>query len=247
MDERSQKIEKIVDMYRSESTKVSLPEIPELEDDFDDIMGSLNAELSLADPKVICKLQGMLSVKYRRYIHGVKPVELPSISNTASGLYQFIAEKSTTYEILLIHHAVEKLNCEDLKRSLESYEFKLAEHLRRTLKSYQKRKVTLPLQKNHTYLAVSLSKEQILLSLILRIKEYLMKYLQLETAVFEGFVEGCTVLFFSILRVDAVLLSLKVLSHLAELKRMFDMKHLVVFDYFACDLEKATMELSVSV
>ena len=64
---------------------------------------------------------------------------------------------------------------------------------------------------------------------------------------FEGFEEGCTVLFFSILRVDAVLLSPKVLSQLSELKRMFRMTHLIVFGYFACDLEKATIELVVSV
>ena len=247
MDERSQKIKRIVDLYRSESTKVSLPEIPELEDDFDDIMGSLNAELSSADPKVICKLVGVLGVKYRRYIHGVKPVEPPSIPNTPDGLYKFIAKKSTTYETLLVHHAVEVLNCVDLRRTLQNYESKLADHLRLTLESYKKRKVTLPIRKDLTHLAVVLSKEQVLLSLVLHIKEYLMKYLQLEETMFEGFGEGCTVLFFSILQVDAVLLGPKVLSHSAELKRMFDITHLVVFDYFACDLERATIELPVSV
>ena len=74
-----------------------------------------------------------------------------------------------------------------------------------------------------------------------------MKYLQLEETIFEGFGEGCIVLFYSILKVDAVLLAPKILSHSAELKRMFDITHLVVCDYFACDLEKATIELPVSV
>ena len=245
MDERSQKIEEIVDLYRR--GKVSLPEIPELEDDFDNIVGRLNAELSSADPKVICELQGMLGVKYRRYIQGETPGKVPSIPDTARGLYQFIAEKSTTYEILLIHHAVEVLNCEDLRRTLQNYESKLADHLRLTLESYKKKNVTLPIRKDHTHLAVVLPKEQVLLSLVLHIKRYLKKYLQLEEALFEGFVVGSTVLFFSILQVDAVLLGPKVLSHSAELKRMFDITHLVVFDYFACDLERATIELPVSV
>ena len=246
LDKRSQKIEEIVDMYRSKSTKVSLPEIPELEDDFDDIMGSLNAELSSADPKMINKLVGVLRGKYRRYMHGVKPGKVPSIPNTARGLCEFIAEKSTTYEILLIHHAVEMLNCDDLRKTLQNYESKLADHLKLTLESYKKRKVTLPIRKHHTHLAVVLSKEQVLLSLVLHIKKYLIKYLQLEEAVFEGFEEGCTILFFSILQTDAVLLGPKVLSHSAELKRMFNMTHVVVFDYFACDLERATIELPVS-
>ena len=239
MDERSQKIEEIVDMYRN--GKVSLPEIPELEDDFDNIMGRLNAELSSADPKVIYELQGMLGVKYRRYIQGETPGKVPSIPNTASGLCEF------TYEILLIHHAVEVLNCEDLRRTLQNYESKLADHLRLTLEAYKKRKVTLPIHKHQTHLAVVLPKEQVLLSLVLHIKRYLKKYLQLEEAMFEGFVVGSTVLFFSVLRIDAVLLGPKVLSHSAELKRMFDMTHLIVFDYFACDLERATIELPVSV
>ena len=246
MDERSQKIKRIVDMYRSESTEVSLPEIPELEDDFDSVMGTLNAKLSFADRKVIYELKGMVQMKYRRYIHGVKTGKVPHIPDTASGLYEFIAEKSTPYEILLVHHTVDVLDCKHLKRALESYESNLANHLRLTLKSYKKRKLTLPLRKHHTHLAVVLSKEQILLSLVLHIKEYLIKYLQLEETIFEGFGEGCIVLFYSILKVDAVLLAPKILSHSAELKRMFDITHLVVFDYFACDLEKATIELPVS-
>ena len=247
MDGRSQKIEKIVDMYRSESTKVSLPEIPELEDDFDDIMITLKTELSSADPKVIDKLHVTIRVKYRRYIHGVKPVELPSIPNTAGGLYDFIAAKSTPYEILLVHHAVDVLDSKDLKGTLQSYESNLGNHLRKTLDSYKKKKVTLPLYKDQTHLAVVSSKAHVLLSLVLHIKEYLMKYLQLEETIFEGFGEGCTVLFYSIFKVDAVLLAPKILSHSAELKRMFDITHLIVFDYFACDLERATIELPVSV
>ena len=132
-------------MYRSEGTKVSLPEIPDLEDDFDDIMGTLSAKLSSADSQVICKLVGMVRLKYRRYIHGVKPGKVPFIPNTASGLCEFISEKSTPYEILLVHHVVEALDMDDLKRTLQSYESKLGNHLSRTLKSFEKRKVTLPL------------------------------------------------------------------------------------------------------
>ena len=67
-------------------------------------------------------------------------------------------------------------------------------------------------------------------------------YLQLTGSIFEGFQEGCIVLFFSILKDDAALLAPKVLSHPAELKKVFNMTHLIVFEYFACDFEKATIE-----
>ena len=177
----------------------------------------------------------------------MKPGKVQSIPNTTSGLCEFISEKSTPYETILVHHTVDVLDTEDLKGTLQSYESNLGNHLRQTLESYKKRKVTLPLRKDHTHLAIVLSKEQILLSLVLHIKEYLMKYLQLEETIFEGFGEGCTVLFYSILKFDAVLLTPKILSHLTELKRMFDITHLIVFDYFACDLDRAIVELPVSV
>ena len=247
MDERSEKIKEIVDKYRSGEGKLFLPRNPDLEDELDDVLGNLRVNLSSADSRVISKLQAIVQMKYRRYIHGVRPVPLPPVPNTVNGLYEFIAEKSTPYEILLVHHAVEVLEDEDLKKDLQEYESKLAEHLKEMLMSCKRRRVPLPLFKNHTHMAIVISKEQVLLSLVLEMKEYFSKYLQLEETLFEGFEEGCTVLFFSILRVDAALLSPKVLSHLSELERMFGMTHLIVFGYFACDLEKATIELVVSV
>ena len=247
MDERSKKIKEIVDMYRKGEGELFLPSNPDLEDELDEIMGNLRINLSSTDPGVISKLHRILRRKYHRYIHGVRPVPLPPLPDTADGLFDFIEEKSTPYEILLVHHAVEVLEDEDLKKDLREYEWKLADHLRETLMSCKRRRVTLPLHKDHTHMAVVISKEQVLLSLVLEMKEYFSKYLQLEESLFEGFEEGCTVLFFSILTVDAALLSPKVLSHLSELKRMFGMTHLIVFGYFACDLEKATIELVVSI
>ena len=247
MDERSKKIKEIVDKYRNGEGELLLPSNPDLEDELDNVLGNLRVNLSSADPGVISRLHGMVRRKYRRYIHGVRPAPLPPVPDTTSELCDFIEEKSTIYEILLVHHAVEVLEDEDLKKDLQEYESKLAEHLKEMLTSCKRRRVTLPLRKGHTYMAIVISKEQVLLALVLKMKEYFSKYLQLEETLFEGFEEGCTVLFFSIFRVDAALLSPKVLSHLSELKRMFGMTHLIVFGYFACDLEKATIELVVSV
>ena len=248
MDERSKKIKEIVDEYRNGEGNISLPENTDLEEQFDKFMSRrFLSKLSSADPERISEIRAMMRIKYRKIVHGVRPVPLPSVPNTADGLFDFIGEKSNFYEILLVHHAVEVLDDEGLKKDLQEYESKLAEHLKEMLMSCKSRRVTLPLRKDHTHMAVVISKEQVLLSLVLVMKEYFSKYLQLEETLFEGFEEGCTVFFFSILRVDAALLSPKVLSHLSELKRMLGMTHLIVFGYFACDLEKATIELVVSV
>ena len=246
MDERSKKIKEIVDKYRS--GEVAAPDNPDLEDEFDEFMSKkFLSKLSSADPVKIIELHAMMQRKYRKIVHGVRPMPLPPVPNTANGLFDFIAKKTTIYEILLVHHAVDVLEDEDLKKDLQEYESKLAEHLKEILTSYKRKRVTLSLCKDHTHMAAVISKEQVLLSLVLEMKKYFSKYLQLEETLFEGFEEGCTVLFFSIPKVDAALLSPKVLSHLSELKRMFGMTHLIVFGYFACDLEKATIELVVSV
>ena len=249
-EERSQdKIKEIVEMYRSGDYDVRVPEIPELERDFLDVMVKLDHKLACADPQVIRTIRSNVRMEYRTYIYGWKPVELPAVPETPGGLYDFIAAKSTPYEVPLVNCAVQVLKEATLMKTFEAYKSKLADLWRVKLHSCKMRNVTLPKRKDCTHLAavVSRDKDLVLISLALHIKEYLMKYLQLEETIFEGFGEGCTVLFFSIFRIDAVLLALKILSHSAELKRMFDITHLVVFDYFACDLERATIELPVSV
>ena len=246
MDERS-KIKEIVDKYRN-GGEISLPENLDLEEEFDNFLcKKFLSKLSSADPGKISELRAVMQRKYRAIVHGGRPVPLPPVPSTPDGLFDFINKYSNFYEILLVHHAVKVLEDEDLKKDLQEYELKLAKHLEKTLLSCKKRKVTLQLRKDHAHMAVVISEEQVLLALLLDLKKYFSKYLQLEKTLFEGFEKGCIVLFFSILTVDAALLSPKVLSHLSELKRMFGMTHLIVFGYFACDLEKATTELVVSV
>ena len=239
---REDKIKEIVDKYRNGEGSLYLPENPQLEDEFDAVMGQLYAAMSVIDPQMMMQLYGILRLKYRRFFHGVRPVSLPYIPVTATGLCDFIAEKSTPYEVLLVHHAVEVLNDERLKTALVSYESTLSQHMISTLESYKKKRVTLPLCADHTHMAVVISKEQVLLALVLHLKEYFAKYLQLEETLFEGFEEGCIVLFFSILKEDAALLAPKVLPHLAELNKVFNITHLIVFEYFVCNLDKATIE-----
>ena len=248
MDEGSKKIKDIVEKYWSGEEELFLPSNPELEDEFDDIVESVHAKLLPASPQIVSRLHGLVRIKYRRYYNpGVRPAALPPISPTAQDLFDFVVGRSTPYETLLIHHAVEVLSSDSLKTAFQSYESKLALFLKITLTNCKRKEITLPRYSGHTHLAVVLSKEQVLLSLVLHMKDYFSKYLHLEECLFEGFGGGCTVLFFAIPDVDAALLAPRALSHLAELKRLFDITHLVVFGYFACDLELASVQLIVSV
>ena len=193
INERSEKIKEIVGKYRSGEGDISLPENPDLEEEFDTFMcKKFLSKLLSADPGKITRLHAMMQRKYRKIVHGVRPVPLPPVPNTAKGLFDFIGQKSNFYEVFLVHHAVEVLEDEDLKKDHQEYERKLAEHLQEMLMSCKRRGVTLPLCKDHTHMAVVISKEQVLLALVLEMKKYFSKYLHLEETLFEGFVEGCT-------------------------------------------------------
>ena len=245
-DERSQKIKEIVKIYRN-NTEISLPCPMDLRAGFTKIMATLASNLTSADEEKIIELHTSIRIMYCWDILGVRPTPLPDVPRTPDGLINFIAAKSSPFEILLVHHAVDELECKDLKTTLEEYEGMLAKHLKQKLLTFKSDGVTLSSHTGRTHMAIVLSKDQVFLSLILHIEEFLKDILHLEEALFEGFAEGCTILFFSILRIDAVLLSPKIISHLSELKRKFEITHLVVFGYFACDLEQASVEVLVSV
>jgi hypothetical protein len=236
----SQKIKEVIELYRNRE-EICLPRIPDLEDDFDEIMADLHDVLLEMDPSTIRKLVARVQLKYRRHLHGgVRPAPLPPVLDTPGGLYQFIAEKSTMYEIILVHLAIEILDAKDLKSAIGEYKHKLAGHVEKALASWGTKQVTLQSDKNSTHLALVVRDDPtiVLLSLVYHIKDYL-KLLQLDESLFQGFAENCTTLFFSILREDAVLLAPKLISHLGVLNTKFNVTHVVVFGHFACDIEEA--------
>jgi hypothetical protein len=243
----SQKIKKVIELYRNQE-EICLPRIPDLEDDFDEIMADLHVALLEMDPPTIRKLIARVQLKYRRHLQGgVRPAPLPPVLDTPGGLYQFIAEKSTMYEIILVHLAIEILDAKDLKSAIGEYKHKLAGHVEKALASWETKRVILQSDKDSTHLALVVRDDPtiVLLSLVFHIKDYL-NLLQLDESLFQGFAENCTTLFFSILREDAVLLAPKLISHLGVLNTKFNVTHVVVFGHFACDLEEASITFPVS-
>ena len=226
--------------------EVSLPSQPDLEDEFHSILENLE-QLLQAKPENCKKVRSVIQIKHPRYIHGVRQTPLPFVPDTPEELYEFIASRSSAYEIFLVLHAAEKMENKKMNKDLRKYKKKLNKFLEERLASCEKRNIPLPYYEDRTHMALVLSEEQVLLSLVFRLKEYFTEYLGLsvEDTVFKGFTEGCTTLFFSILRVDAVLLAPNVLSHSGELRK-FKVTHVFVFGYFICDLDETTVELLVS-
>ena len=241
---RVEKIKFIVDLYRK--GKLLLPSCPDLERDFANIMGSLNSKLSSASPDVVMKIQATLRNIYKTLIYGIGYLHAPEVPSTSSGLYMFIEENSNPYEVFLVEHTVDNLKDKKLKPDFVDYKHKLCRYFERKLKYYKRKNVTLPSRQDSTHMAVAISEEQALLSLVIHLKEYFSTYLGLRVCLLDGFSEGCTVFYFAITIADAVLLAPRVLSHLAELKR-FNVTHIVVFGHFAVDVcDKFTIEWLVS-
>ena len=119
MDERSEKIKEIVDKYRNGEGKLFLPSNPDLEDELVRSWG-LSVDNS---PQQILVPSPDSTPLYRENIAGT----------STEGLYEFISEKSTLYQILLVHHIMEVLGHKNLEEDLHEYELKLAKYLRETL------------------------------------------------------------------------------------------------------------------
>ena len=234
-----------------EAGLISLPDNPQLQNGFDDIMGKLQSLLKPhLDEQVIGHLRGMIKIKYTRGIHGAQ--YQPNVPTTAQGLFDFIATKSTPCETLLLQPAANILGNNDLTERVRDYESQQDTFLKETTTSCEKHRVELLHRRDYTHMAVIISKEQVPLSMVVEMKKFFSTNLLLENTLFEGFGEGegCVVFFFSITRVAAAKLFDRVVPrHMSELKTKFAMTALIAFEYCVCDLERSAKEkcLSVSV
>ena len=248
-DDRSSKLRRVVQMYRAENSELSLPANPDLEEIYDDIIFRLRQHLRSAKKKDLLRVHTIVCNQYRTYIGGIKTGPLPNVRVDSEDLYKFIAEKSNAYEVLLVQNAIDAPSLTDkkLKDDFCEYKFQLAKFLSETSITCKKRKIPIPYSRECTDIAVMISGEQVLLSLVLHLKEYFKKYLGLDESFFEGFVEGCIIFFFAINEVDAVMLAPRILSHSKELKSKFGISHLAVRNYFLCDLVQGTLHTLVCV
>ena len=229
---------------------ISLPDNPQLQNGFDNIMGKLQSCLSPKhDEQVIGHLRRMIKMKYTRGVH--VPQYHPDVPTTAKGLFDFIATKSTPCETLLLQPAANILCDKDLMERVREYESQQDTFLKETTTSCEKCSVKILHRRDYTHMAVIISKKQVPLSMVVEMKKFFSTNLLLENTLFEGFEEGkgCTVFFFSITRVAAAKLFDRVQPHMSELKTKFAMTALIAFEYCVCDLERSAKEkcLSVSV
>jgi hypothetical protein len=239
------KIREIVEAYWSDDSSLSLPDNTDLEVRYEDIMSDLCAQLESAAKPLITKISSKVCLMNRRLRKGVKPANV-KIPAGPIGLCDFLMGKSTAYEVFLIDPVINILADEksNLQQKFSDYKSDLAKYLEETLTSCRKKKVQLKFHHDYTHMACRVSKEQVFLSLMIHLKDYFSKEFNLDYMLFEGFIPGSATFFFSMLREHAILLAPKILleENLKELKDHFGLTDIVVFDYFHCNLEEATVK-----
>ena len=241
---RDEKIKHVVHTYRKGD--LQLPSCPELERDFAGIMGSLNRQLSTAAVGMRLEIKGSLDSIYKTLVYGIGPRSSPEVPSTGKGLYEFIRDFSNPYEVFLIEHAIGILKDKNLKPKYDEYKHKLCMYFEKELKSYEWKNVSIPSMQDLSHIAVVVKREQVLLSLIIHLKEYFATYLGLHTCLLDGFTEGCTVFYFTVTTLNRSYLYSRILSCSTELRRQFSVAYLVVFGHFVVDLDQPTLVTMVS-
>ena len=243
---RSAKLMKIFRHYRDGELK--LPRNAELEEKYRSMMGLLNTALTSADDHILQRIHVEIAIDYKyKVVSGVVCGRSPDVPKSGPELYEFIDGISSVYDIFLIDVAVEILKNKKLTKKFNVYRKSLRDCLKTKLKSCKKRNVSLPpLRRDYVSVAVAIDEDQVLLALVIQLREYFVKTIRLQECLLEGFQEGCVIFYFAITAVDAVLVAPKILSHLGELKTRFSVTHVVVFGHFAVNVESGTFDLLVS-
>ena len=112
--------------------------------------------------------------------------------------------------------------------------------LRNTSYSERRKKIPLIEEDDLTSMSVKFARnyEQFPISCVIALWKYLQESVALDIAIFQGYIPSSTVLFFDIPRAAVPFMPSMLCSHVAQLKRL-EVQKIVVFGYFAVDLEEA--------
>ena len=113
--------------------------------------------------------------------------------------------------------------------------------LRNTSYSERRKKIPLIAEDDLTSMSVKFARnyEQFPISRVIALRKYLQESVALDIArIFQGYTPSSTVLFFDIPKAAVPFMPSMLCSHVAQLKRL-EVQKIVVFGYFAVDLEEA--------
>ena len=228
--------------------EVLLPVLQPVETAYGQLVGNLAQQLHDFGESKCIGVAGVIQHLLRKPMNGVRMGGIPDVPTNCRKLHEYIVERSNCLEPTLIREVVKFICVDKLSELWEDYGRELRECLEKTLHSGNTRQGSLNVPDDLTTISVKVPKnpEQFPISKALDLKVEFEKSLCLAFTIFLGYTSSSTVLYFAIPKAAVPFMPSLLLSHAAQLKRL-EVQKIVVFGYFAVDLEEAQAYALVSV
>ena len=227
--------------------QIFFPELQPLERVYGHLMGILAQKMHDIEESMRIRVSGLIQHLLRKPMHGVRMGDMPDVPTDSKELYSYIAKRCNCVSPFLIQEVVKIMCIDELSQMWKEYERELAKCLGITLYSGRRKKIPLIEADDLTSMSVKLARnpEQFPVSRVIALRKYFQESVALDIAIFQGYTPSSTVLYFAIPRASVPFMPSLLLSHVAQLKRL-EVQKVVVFGYFAVDLEEAQAVALVS-
>ena len=227
--------------------EIFFPELQPLESVYSHLMGTLARKIHDMEESMRICVSGLIQQLLRKPMHGVRMGDMPDVPTDSKELYLYIAKRSNCFFPFLIQEVVKIMCIDELSEIWKDYESELAKCLGIPLYSGRRKKIPLIEADDLTSMSVKVARnpEQFPISRVIALQKYFQKSVGLDFAIVQGYTPSSTVLYFAIPKAAVPFMPSLLLSHVAQLKRL-EVQKIVVFDYFAVDLEEAQAVALVS-
>ena len=230
-----------------QQNEIFFPELQPLERVYGHLMGILAQKIHDIEESMRIRVSGLIQQLLRKPMHGVRMGDMPDVPTNSKELYSYIAKRSNCVSPFLIQEVVRIMCIDELSEMWKDYERELAKCLGIPLYSGRQKKIPLIEADDLTSMSVKFASnpEQFPISRVIALRKYFQESVSLDIAIFQGYTPSSTVLYFAIPKAAVPFMPSLLISHVAQLKQL-EVQKIVVFGYFAVDLEEAQAVTLVS-
>ena len=230
-----------------QQNEIFFPELYRLERVYGHLMATLAQKIHDMEESMRICVSRLIQQLLRKPMHGVRMGDMPDVPTDSKELYSYIAKRSNCVSPSLIQEVVTIMCIDELSEKWKDYVRELATCLGIPLYSGKRKKVPLIEAEDLMSMSVKFARnpEQFPISHVIALRKYFQESVGLDIAIFQGYTPSSTVLYFAIPKTAVPFMPSLLLSHVVPLKRL-EVQKIVVFGYFAVDLEVAQAVALVS-
>ena len=230
-----------------QQNEIFFPELQPLETVYRHLMATLARKMHEMEESMRFCVSKLIEQLLRKPVHGVRMGDMPDIPTDSKELYSYIAKRSNCVSPFLIQEVVMIMCIDELSEKWKDYVREFAKCSGMPLYSGRRKKIPLIKAEDLMSMSVKFARnpEQFPISRVIALRKYFQESVALDIAIFQGYTSSSTVLYFAIPKAAVPFMPSLLLSHAAQLKRL-EVQEIVVFGYFAVDLEEAQAVALVS-